>query len=91
MDEISELRATQAITKLSFRYVRGVDRADGDALESAFTPDAVIDYGFMKVPVAAMAGAMRRGVESPTVVSHHLIGNVEVIFRRSACHGASDV
>lgn len=80
MDEISELLATQAITKLSYRYARGIDRADGDALESAFTPDAVIDYGFMKVPVAAMAGAMRQHVESPTVISHHLIGNVEVIF-----------
>jgi hypothetical protein len=70
----------RAIEELSYRYARGVDRQDGDALEAAFTPDAVIDYGFMKVPVAAMAGAMRKGVPTPTTVSHHLIGNVEVVF-----------
>jgi hypothetical protein len=70
----------RAIEELSYRYARGVDRQDGDALEAAFTPDAIIDYGFMRVPVAAMAAGMRKGMPSPTTVSHHLIGNVEVVF-----------
>jgi hypothetical protein len=70
----------RAIEELSYRYARGIDRQDPDALEAAFTPDGVIDYGFMKVPVAAMTGAMRKGMASPTTVSHHLISNVEVVF-----------
>lgn len=78
--ELKRLLDKQAIAELSFRYARGIDRMDGDILASAFTPDGTIDYGFMKVPVAAMAAGLRKGGQSPTSVSHHLIGNVEVVF-----------
>jgi len=44
-DLLYELSAKQAIVDCLARYCRGVDRADGDLIRSAYHPEAVDDHG----------------------------------------------
>lgn len=42
---LKELIAKQAITETLARYCRGIDRCDLSCLQSAFWPEAVVNYG----------------------------------------------
>lgn len=47
-DEIYEYVEKAKIVEVLFRYCRGVDRADGDTLKSAFWPDARDEHSFFQ-------------------------------------------
>jgi hypothetical protein len=80
MDPIAALLAKQEIVELSHRYAQGIDRADPDAWDSAFTPDAQLHYGIFDLPAAQVSAGMRAGSASPLLITHHLIGNQRVVF-----------
>ncbi len=72
--QLDELLAKQAISELSCRYMRGLDRLDRALLESVFWEDAWCEYGFINAsPVVFIDYAL--GALEAHKANHHMIGN----------------
>jgi 3-phenylpropionate/cinnamic acid dioxygenase small subunit len=69
-----------AITRLLYRYARGVDTKDWDLYRSVFTDDAVIDYSANGIPAGSrddIAEFLARGF-TRIPMSMHYITNIEI-------------
>jgi ketosteroid isomerase-like protein len=74
--ELAAMLAERAITKVLFRYTRGVDRLDWDLVRSCFHPDAVLVYGNETTPEGFIEGAK---VGLPTYrLTQHAVSNVQI-------------
>lgn len=67
----------EEIRELSRRYMRGLDRLDGDLLRSVFAADATVDYGFFQGGAADFVD-FALGVLSDHLANHHFIGQMMV-------------
>jgi len=74
-DPIESLLAKQEIYELSCKYMRALDRLDGDLMRSLFFEDAWCEYGFINCPAAEFADFSMAALGSH-VVNHHMVGNV---------------
>ncbi len=74
-DPLQELADKQAITELVYRYMRGLDRLDGDLLLAQFHEDGWCEYGFSNCePRQFVEFAMQ--ALSTHVANHHFVGNI---------------
>jgi hypothetical protein len=74
-DKLEVYLAKQDIYELSCKYMRGLDRLDGELLRSVFHDDAWCEYGFSnESPVAFIDFAIN--ALGDHVANHHKIGNV---------------
>ena len=86
MDKLSELVAKNEIEEVIFRYARGVDRRDWDAVSACFHPDAIDQHGeFTGTPPEFIEWVRKRHANVP--FSMHFVGNCLIEFmddRRAA-------
>ena len=79
MDKLSELVAKNEIEEVLFRYARGVDRRDWDAVRSCFHGDAIDQHGeFSGTPPQFIEWVTKRHANVP--FSLHFLGNCLVEF-----------
>lgn len=83
---LRELAAKQAIYELSCRYMRALDRLDGELLASVFHPDATVNYGFFKGRAAEFVDFAMRALASHHA-NHHMIGQVLIEVRGEHAEG----
>jgi hypothetical protein len=76
-DALATLLAKQEITEVLFRYCRGCDRADEEALRSCFHPDAVHFHGGFKGRSADFIESAMTIVR-PLKSSTHMVSNVMI-------------
>ena len=77
MSEVETLLAKQAITEVLYRYARGCDRADEEALRSCFHPDSVHFHGGFK-GLSSDFIDLAMGIVRPLKSSTHMISNVMI-------------
>lgn len=75
-----ELADREAIRDCLYRYARGVDRADENALRSAYWPDAHDNHGAYNGPVEGFV-EMARKVWAANARNIHVISNVLMEFQ----------
>ena len=79
MDKLSELVAKNEIEEVIFRYARGVDRRDWDAVSACFHPDAIDQHGeFTGTPPEFIEWVRKRHANVP--FSMHFVGNCLIEF-----------
>ena len=79
MDKLSELVAKNEIEEVIFRYARGVDRRDWDAVSACFHPDAIDQHGeFTGTPLEFIEWVRKRHANVP--FSMHFVGNCLIEF-----------
>lgn len=79
MDKLNELVAKNEIEEVLFRYARGIDRRDWDAVRSCFHPDAVDHHGeFNGTPSYFIEWVSKRHANVP--FSLHFLGNCLIEF-----------
>lgn len=83
---LQELAAKQAISELSSRYMRGLDRLDRALLASVFHDDASVNYGFFKGSARDFV-EFAHGALVGHRANHHLIGQVLVELAGDAATG----
>jgi 3-phenylpropionate/cinnamic acid dioxygenase small subunit len=68
------------ITELLYRYARGVDTKDWEALRSVFASDAILDYTSVDGPAASRDEVVAWLEQSlmPVPMTQHFITNVEI-------------
>ncbi len=76
-DRVTEYLDREEIRELSRRYMRGLDRLDGEVLQSVFADDATVDYGFFQGDAADFVD-FALGVLSEHQANHHFIGQMMV-------------
>jgi hypothetical protein len=79
-----ELADRLAIAETLALYCRGIDRCDPEQLATAFTPDAVIDYGDGARPVAEVIPGLMTGLGSMRLTQHNITNTVMRIAGDSA-------
>lgn len=78
--QIRVLADRAAIEDCLHRYCRGIDRADEDALRSAYWPDAMDDHGPYKGPVEGFFEWVRSAwARGPRNI--HVLSNILIEFR----------
>jgi len=84
------LIATHAIRNTLAIHSRGVDRADGNLLASAYHPDATVDYGFYAGPATTLVDILAAAQKSarPTL---HRTSNIEIRVDGNRAHAESYV
>jgi hypothetical protein len=82
----SALAAKQAITELSYRYMRGLDRLDREGIAAVFHADATVNYGFFVGRAAEFVDFAMRALESHHA-NHHMIGQALIEVRGSRATG----
>ena len=79
MDKLSELVAKNEIEEVIFRYARGVDRRDWDAVRACFHSDAIDQHGeFTGTPLEFIEWVRKRHANVP--FSMHFVGNCLIEF-----------
>ena len=79
--ELQQLLDRQAICELVYKYAEGIDRRDGDLLETLFTPDCMLHYAAdYDEPASTLIANWRPDKPSPFLVTHHHVGNIRVAF-----------
>lgn len=64
----------EAIRQALYRYCRGIDRCDREALESCYWPEAIDDHASFRGPAAEFIDVALTATRSMTTA--HMIGNV---------------
>jgi hypothetical protein len=86
MDSVEQIIAKQAISELSCRYMRGLDRLDRELLMDVFWDDAYCEYGFIngdpKVFIDFALGSL-----AEHKANHHMIGNTLIEFSDGQAYG----
>ena len=77
MHNAETLIATHAIRNTLANHSRGVDRADGNLLASAYHPDATVDYGFYAGPAATLVDILA-AAQKPALPTLHRTSNIEI-------------
>ncbi len=85
-DVLRELAAKQAISELSSRYMRGLDRLDAELLASVFHDDARVNYGFFKGAAKDFVAFAIQAL-SGHGANHHMIGQVLIELRGAEASG----
>jgi hypothetical protein len=86
---LTDLLARQEITEVLYRYCRGCDRADEEALRACFHPDSVHSHGGFKGRSAEFIGLAMQIVRQ-LISSTHMVTNVMIELNGdravSECH-----
>lgn len=69
-DEVDSLVSLQQIANVLALHSRGVDRADARLLESAYHPDATVEYGFFNGPASELAVILAAAQKGQPVTMH---------------------
>jgi hypothetical protein len=75
---LERLRAKDEITETLLRYARGADRLDPGLQQSAFWPEAVLDYGPMFHGSAVEFSAFLEAVHRPMATHTHHVSNISI-------------
>lgn len=67
---IAEWISKSAISAALATHSRGIDRADASLLQTAYHPDATVDYGFFKGPASQLAVILAGAQKSQPVTLH---------------------
>jgi len=67
---IEELAGKSQIAGILATHSRGVDRADGNLLSSAYHPDAGVDYSFFDGPASQLVAILAAAQKGQPVTSH---------------------
>lgn len=78
-EKIAELLDREAIRDCIFRYCRGVDRADGAALRSAYWPDTTDQHGPYSGPVEGFFD-WAKDIFKTDARNVHTVGNILIEF-----------
>ena len=73
-ERLKEFEDRQAIHDALMRYCRGVDRADGNLIASAFHPDAIADHGMIVFTGENIGPALTK-IENAVAGNMHFVGN----------------
>jgi hypothetical protein len=85
-DELQNLLSKQACFELSCRYNRGLDRLDGDLINSVFHQDGWCEYGFFNgKPADFIAIAMQMLGEHES--NHHMLGQALIDIEGDQAYG----
>ncbi len=76
-DRTAQFLDREEIRELSRRYMRGLDRLDGELLGSVFAADATVDYGFFQGSGADFV-EFALGVLKDHDANHHFIGQMMI-------------
>src|SRR5258706_12647788 len=83
MDTIEQLREIEAIKRLKYRYMRGIDEKLWDQIEACFVPAATCAYSDGKYQFDGRDAIMKFLTESmgrPTFLSSHRVHQPEIDF-----------
>jgi hypothetical protein len=83
---VEELIAKEEIRDLVGRYMRGLDRLDGELLRSVFHDDATTDYGFFQGGPDAFV-EMAYNALKDHLANHHLIGQTNIDIKGDVAFG----
>lgn len=79
-DRLMELLDREAIRDCMYRYCRGIDRADEEALRSAYWPDATDCHGRYSGPVEGFFAMVRESFKAgPRNI--HQVSNILITFK----------
>jgi hypothetical protein len=81
MDFTQQLREVEAIKRLKYRYMRGIDEKRWEQIEACFVPDATCAYSGDKYAFSGRDAIMKFLTESmarPTFLSSHRITQPEI-------------
>ncbi len=85
-ERAAEYLDREEIRELSRRYMRGLDRLDGELLGSVFAADATVDYGFFQGSAADFVG-FALGVLKDHAANHHFIGQMMIAVDGDTANG----
>ncbi|MBW8640692.1 nuclear transport factor 2 family protein [Hoeflea sp. WL0058] len=76
---VVELVDREAIRDCMYRYCRGIDRADEEALRSAYWPDAIDNHGAYNGPIEGFV-QMAKKVWASGARNIHVVSNILIQF-----------